>query len=1727
MTPTWLDNLCSRLSGMITGEPAPVPTGTGSSAGARTPAEPAGDNTAKIQANRTVWSFIFILLAVISPLIAFASQHGDKVVNIATLITAESTPVTSTVVVTVVERTTSGSGIVFSTLTGLPVDGARIELLDAASGKQADVFGDDGVSTFPSTVVSGSTASDSRGKVYAFPAGHYRFPFLAPGIYRLKVTPPSGFIAPSTIPTAQIQSLPGAPYALHETASRSEPFRVDYGQAMQIDFPLDQQTAPLWVRKSADKTVVSPGDFIGYEISVENSAQTGTVSSATVIDTLPLGFHYRKGSTVINGNKADDPALSSDGRTMTFALGSVPAGTTVTIRYVVSVGTGMKPGEATNIATVTTTAATTANSAKATVLVKETLLQSRSIIMGRVNVGSCGISPDERKKGMEGIGIYLEDGTFVLSDRLGMFHFEGVRPGTHVLQLDLDSIPEGYQIVSCEQNNRFAGRAYSQFADLQGGTMWRADFYLEKTSTVPVAPVTGPSPSPPAARENDGTSVPAVDLGDKTKETACTPDAGPAPEEVVPDNYPAELKIALNDGIFNYRLKLTNGHENSRQVKATVQIPPSLLFMNGTTLLNGKPAADPEVNGGVLVFTFATEAVGTRLDLRFQAIMDGEVGSDLKSVGTILLLASDGGMQATYTATSSALGSMDDITADDVTPHAQTEAKKPLEPATDEAESFREQPLAREQHEPMEQSAAWRIADEEGVISPAEDSLIATRINSVRVVLSSALKPALLLDGREITADRIGFSFKDRDSGKTLYTYIGVDFGEAGNHTLQLKGIDPFGQARFDRAVHVARTGDIAEIKLVSADNNVADGRTPVKVRVILLDRDGKPVQANAELAIKDGSLKPLLSSDLHLRDASASMVTVSGDGWIDFQPVTASGLYRTVLAYNKARVEIETYVQPKLRDWILVGIAEGTAGYHTVAGHMENLKASDLQESYYDKERLAFYTKGTIKGEWLLTMAYDSSGKKTGTAGNGLFQTIDPNAFYTLYGDASSQQYEAASARKLFVKIERDQFYALFGDYDSGLSITELARYSRRMTGVKAEYRSRNHELTVFGSETGQSFVRDEIRADGTSGLYRLSRSALVMNSESITIETRDRLKSEVVISSRKLNRFSDYTIDNTAGTLFFKEPVPNRDNSLNPTYIVVEYEVTDAGNDALTYGGRAGTRMVDDTVRIGASYLHEGQVSGGSSLYGLDTNVQLGSGTKFKAEIAGSKRDAGSDRSHGNAYLAELSHLGGNLEGKIYYREQAEGFGLGMQKASEAGTRKFGGEIAYKHDERVTLNSQAYRHYNLLTGAVRDIVEGVAVYSDKQYGSRLGLRYAVDRLDDNSRAEVVQMTAGTSWKTMGERLTLRLDHEQALITPSRNVDFPSRTVIGADFLATRDLMLFAQEELTYGDFANSNNTRIGLKSSPWSGGTVATAVAKELKENGERTYATLGLAQKWQIDPEWAVDGGLDHNRTLHKKAGYQFNNNVPPTVNDEDFTAVSLGANYLDRKIAWSNRAELRLSDREDKWGLVSGLINEQGLNWGWSGKLQLFRNEAPAGSCKTDIDLRFGVAYRPPVTKWIVLERLDLISSDDRSSTTSTRGRRVINNINANYRPDKQSQLSLQYGAKYVLDSIDGADYRGYTDLLGIEGRYDISSRLDMGLRGSILHAWGGNQFHYSLAPSIGFNMMENAWVNFGYNFIGFEDRDFSKSSASSQGPFVQFRFKFDQNSVKNGLKMLNQ
>ena len=61
-----------------------------------------------------------------------------------------------------------------------------------------------GCQAYPSTIVTGGSVTDASGFVYNLAPGEFVFPIMFPGDYRLIVTPPAGYAAPSLASPSEI-----------------------------------------------------------------------------------------------------------------------------------------------------------------------------------------------------------------------------------------------------------------------------------------------------------------------------------------------------------------------------------------------------------------------------------------------------------------------------------------------------------------------------------------------------------------------------------------------------------------------------------------------------------------------------------------------------------------------------------------------------------------------------------------------------------------------------------------------------------------------------------------------------------------------------------------------------------------------------------------------------------------------------------------------------------------------------------------------------------------------------------------------------------------------------------------------------------------------------------------------------------------------------------------------------------------------------------------------------------------------------------------------------------------------------------------------------------------------------------------------------------------------------------------------------------------------------------
>jgi len=1665
----------------------------------------------------------------------------------------------------------------------------------------------------------------------------------------------------------------------------------------------------LYVTKTAGRTSAGIGEFISFNVTAENTS-VSTVPTVVVNDTLPVGFSYKAGSTRIDKLAAPDPVISSDGRILTFALGDVPAGVTVDIFYVTEVGVGTRPGTVVNVASAVS-GLIISNTALARIEITEDLYTSTNFLVGQVATGSCDEGGSEEGGwGLEGVRIFMEDGTYTVTDEYGRYHFEGVQQGSHVVQMDLESIPEWYEVIDCERDTRSAGRPHSRFVDLKGGTLWRVDFNVklkareQGKALLELKSAAGEEGSDESGQGLEGVRIfleeGTFKVADEFSRYHIEGEQ-PGPHvfqmnlESIPEWYEVidallERRSATGKDGVKYYATLSGETVPLKNLRFTVELPEGVEYLPGTSRLEGQPIEDPVMNSTTLVWdlgnapanwkkgvTFETRVkegwtwsesgtltheevsreltrddytektiegrmsvVLSRAHLAFDTperndlstpaienlylrVSEEEVTRTKKFIyrphfDTFAARLTDGDKVALDVVASefnppsislvTVSGHTDDVPISPRSRHVfadnyalslaragsvasylrivldlpsekfafqgrgpdeplasnDTEAgratnrrvevnvvttdvnrRAALEPLKDLSSTQVEIPGLRPgqtwgdsgesvtdqqqgQGEPnLLKNTDWLDAADTSlsIVWPPEN--YEPRVPSLKIGVKHDARSRiqLLLNGEKVSP--LSFMGAEKNSQKTsaLSQWMGLVLQE-GDNLLQANEINSLGLiiGSSEKIIHLSGQPVYAEF-LPGESKLVADARTPPVIAVRLTDRDGHNAR---EMMIGQYSVDPPYlplsplgegrQENLSGKGTYQSYFGVEERGIVrlKLKPTMKSGKATVKLKLAGGWREINVRMQPDLREWILVGLAEGTVGYNTVTGNMQSLEDSGGEEDLYSDGRIAFYVKGQIKGEWLMTMSYDTD--KGSAVNRGQFsQTIDPDAYYTLYGDASEQDHDATSTSKLYVKMERDDFYVLFGDYDTGLTVTELGRYSRSFTGLKAE-KIGDLSFNVFASRTKQAFVKDEIPGDGTSGLYYLSFNDIVINSEKVNIETRDRFNSQNIISSKGLSRHTDYNIDYVDGNIYFKRPIPQRDQFFNPMYIVVDYETYDPDADGLTYGGRGAVKLKDTGAEVGVTHVHEDRGTSEGDLSVVDVKFKMAKGLQLKAEAAVSSNDDGTTATDGSSYLAELTRTSDRFQGILYLREQDD-FGLGHQNSSESGMRRSGAELNYRLTGNTTASATASRQINLVTDAERDLEEIGLQYSGDSTTLTGGLRRVVDTDSGGIEEESKQLTTGARWTTTDGKIRLSANHDQSFGN-NDNTDYPTRTSVGADYQINRAAWLYVEHEITSGAELETYATRAGVKATPWKGGSASSDVTSETTENGERLYASLGLTQDWQVTEDWKLSAGYEQSRTLKEPVSQPLNDEVPPASGGEDYTAVSVGTDNRFGIWEFNARLEVRTADNSNKQGMISNLFGEPSVGIGLSAALTYFDTDSNSGTSTMDGDLRFGLVYRPLGSGWTLLDRLEFIVEEETGGTVDMDNWRIVNNFNANYRPGPDYQVAFQLGTKYIRDTIDSVVYSGSVNLVGIETRYDLNENWDIGARASVLQSVEANQLKYGLGASLGWGLMDNLWLSFGYNFLGFEDKDFSQGDFTAQGPFVKFRFKFDQADLKS-------
>lgn len=420
--------------------------------------------------------------------------------------------------------------------------------------------------------------------------------------------------------------------------------------------------------------------------------------------------------------------------------------------------------------------------------------------------------------------------------------------------------------------------------------------------------------------------------------------------------------------------------------------------------------------------------------------------------------------------------------------------------------------------------------------------------------------------------------------------------------------------------------------------------------------------------------------------------------------------------------------------DFFYVALAEILVGKGTTSGPVDLVKPATAEE--YSKEihvngRVAFYLKGKVQGETLLTAAADTRDQPIRHLFSNfdskdpryLLRNLDPNRYYPVYGDDSTLVEDAPTRGKFYVRVERGDSNIVWGNFKTTVTGTEYVRYERGLYGARAQTKTesttrwgeRRGQIEGFAAEPGTLGARDVFRGTGGS-LYYLQRQNITVGSERVTVEDRDRATG-LVLRTRALSPTQDYEVNYLQGRVLLRTPLSSTGSSdfivasgsLSGTeqYLVVNYEYT-PGLSATTdrVVGLRGSYWLDDHLQIGATGYDQNTPGQEVRLGGLDVTVRTSPGSYIKLEGARSNGPGSGEavsidggytfdtrqssghaaRAHRIEAAADLGEFIPGADGRIagFYKEKEDGYAGPGELALGRAAREAGVLGALKLDER-----------------------------------------------------------------------------------------------------------------------------------------------------------------------------------------------------------------------------------------------------------------------------------------------------------------------------------------------------------------------------------------------------------------------------------------------------------
>lgn len=987
-----------------------------------------------------------------------------------------------------------------------------------------------------------------------------------------------------------------------------------------------------------------------------------------------------------------------------------------------------------------------------------------------------------------------------------------------------------------------------------------------------------------------------------------------------------------------------------------------------------------------------------------------------------------------------------------------------------------------------------------GILYPEEDMIQTAGSTRIRIGIPLNTGYTLSINGKPAPENRIGEKAMDSSLGIQTIEYIGVQLAD-GINEIHLQG------ENIDETRTISLTGEISRISWeIFPAKPPADGKTPAYVVVSLMDDTGQVIRENAQISVRadkgdiwdeeTNNYKRFTDDDFTARAAA-------GKATIKLSPASTTQKRKLLVSYGDIEEDIGVQFYPEQRPWILLGSIEGSAGLSDRENDPENIPDMPFEhdeDDFHMDGRGSIFGKGTVK-DYTITFRYDT---EQSTPENTLLYDNTPSAEddegYPVYGDESEPFYEAKSKERLYVKVEKELNYLMYGDYETEMGNDfEFNTYDRTLNGVLFKGEKNNqYRVKGFFSKNSQSIVRETIEGRGVSGPYFLENGDLVMNSEKITIEIRDRYNPNIIIDEITRTRHTDYSINYTDGYIIFHEPVPSYDDSFNPVLIQVIYETDNLEEENPMYGVRGELDFFGGKLTLGAMAAQEEHPEDDRRLYGVDFLYDDEDKIEVLGEFAVSENfeETEFEDTQGEAGRFKATYrLGKKSEVSAKYKKVNEGFQNLSATTGDSGYETYGVESETRFNEEKTIvkadvtvdNQDTMDRVKAEAGVEQEILTNLSVTG--------GARWNHEDPAEGDIDETTQVIAGVKYNPT-EKIGVTLQRDQSLSGDTDSTVYPNKTAARLTYQLTEHISSYVQSEIREEADADVALTTIGLDSSIGENTTAFTKYTMDDSVSGWRNQSHIGVNHQFIVTDDFTVDAGLENVTTLSGDD------------KDEDYTAPRLSFTYLQQDhYKLTGKAELRIKD-EDTESLfsVGGTVR-------YKKDYTLFARGRYFDSTYSEKNVLLGMARRPVESDKVNLLTKLRWKEKDENDIVETK---YIATLHLNYQVSPRWTMTGEYGIKYTeVEDVDDS----ITQLVRARLMYDLTDRIDIGIHGGIIHQDDTDTYTLSYGPEVGIMIIENLWASLGYNFTGFYDRDFGDADAWARGPYVKLRLKFDENTLK--------